>query len=200
MAETISAYPLQWPVGWKRTAPAWRGSAKFNHRGRDLTINDAVARVRNELRRMGVGEDCVISTNLVLRLDGFPKSGQAEPMDPGAAVYWRESGQVTRCMAIDRYDRVADNLAAIAATLDAMRAIERHGGAEILERAFTGFQALPAPDAKRQWWEVLGVPRSAAADEIRTAYRRLASDHHPDKGGSAERMAEINAAYKDATA
>ena len=32
--------------------------------------------------------------------------------------------------------------------------------------------------------------------EIRTAYRRLARENHPDKGGDTARMAEINAAYE----
>ena len=79
-------------------------------------------------------------------------------------------------MAIDQYFRVADNLAAIAATLEAMRAIERHGGAEILDRAFTGFTALPAPE---QPFHVLGVSATATDEEIETAYRRLAMQHHP---------------------
>ncbi|SDQ25048.1 hypothetical protein SAMN05443026_0089 [Burkholderia orbicola] len=36
-------------------------------------------------------------------------------------------------MAIDQSARIADNLAAVAATRDAMRGIERRGGARILE-------------------------------------------------------------------
>ena len=52
--------------------------------------------------------------------------------------------------------QVEESLAAIAATLDAMRAIERHGGARVLERAFTGFTAVPAPDARKHWREVFG--------------------------------------------
>ena len=43
---------------------------------------------------------------------------------------------------------------------------------------------------------VLGVSPAASEFEIRAAYRRLAHAHHPDKGGSTERMAEINAAYE----
>jgi DnaJ-domain-containing protein 1 len=94
-------------------------------------------------------------------------------------------------MAVDRYDRVADNLAAIAATLEAMRAIERHGGALILDRVFTGFQALPAPE---QPWQVLGLNSHATRDQVEEAWRRLAAKHHPDRGGNADLMARINAA------
>ncbi len=106
-------------------------------------------------------------------------------------------------MAIDLYTQAEQNIAALAATIDAMRAIERHGGAAILDRAFTGFTALPAPivaGMARPWWEVLGVPRDANRDQINTAYRRLASEAHPDKGGTAERMAEVNRARDEGIA
>lgn len=205
---SATAYPLDWPVGWKRTQ--LRTRAKFtkkgrgalrdaagNHQGWDsnkpLTIEQATQRVLAELRRFGVADSNItISTNLVLRLDGLPRSGQANPTDPGAAVYWTKGQEGQRCMAIDRYDRIADNLAAIAATLDAMRAIERHGGAAILDRAFTGFKALAAPE---QPFQVLGVGANASKDEIDRAYKRLAAEHHPDRpGGDEQRMARINAA------
>src|SRR5690606_35776982 len=104
---------------------------------------------------------------------------------PGAAVYWQEQAGARRVLAIDQYDRVADNLAAIAATLDALRAVERHGGARILERAFTGFTALPQPGAAapRTWRQVFGVPdgRRLNLESLRQLYRRLASENHPDR-------------------
>lgn len=193
---TISAYPLQWPDGWKRTQPGYRRNANFTKYKKQLSIYDGVQRVMGELGRLGLGrDDVVISTNVETRMDGFPRSDRSEPGDPGVAVYWQERKGARKVMAIDHYYRVADNLAAIAATLEAMRAIERHGGAAILERAFTGFTALPAPGAKREWWEVLGVARTCGIDEARAAYRTLASENHPDRGGSADRMAEINAAW-----
>jgi len=209
---TIPAYPLQWPVGWKRTPSGGRKAARFSRgeriyrdsaaggsytRQREMTVSSAVERVRAELKRMRIGDwDTVISTNLVLRLDGLPRSDQKEPADSGAAVYWRDQGAM-RCMAIDQYTRVADNLAAIAATLDAMRAIERHGGAEILDRAFTGFAALPNP-AATDWRSILGLGQTATLDEARVAYRRLASENHPDRGGDADRMVAINNAWESA--
>src|SRR5262245_21803888 len=99
----------------------------------------------------------VISSNVELRLDGLPKSGRRPPEDPALAVYWtKRKGRSleTRCMGVDRCDRVEHNLAAVAATLDAMRAIDRHGGDSILDRAFQGFTALPSPEC---WWQVLGL-------------------------------------------
>jgi hypothetical protein len=208
---TINAHPLAWPVGWKRTDAHRRRHAKFgkkvtspgsswSHRG-DLTVAEGVQRVLAELQRMGIRrDDCVISTNVPTRLDGLPRSDAKRPADPGAAVYWQDPyNKAPRVMAIDQYSTVEDNLAAIAATLDAMRAIERHGGAVILERAFSGFTALPAPAVKREWWEVLGVPRNSTREDVKAAYRRLASAAHPDKpGGSHERMAELNAAQEAA--
>lgn len=47
----------------------------------------------------------------------------------------------------------------------------------------------------KDYYQILGVTRSATADEIKGAYRRLASQHHPDKGGDKERFQEIQKAY-----
>src|SRR3954467_15855639 len=97
-----------------------------------------------------------------------------------------------RCMAIDRYTRVADNLAAIAATLEAMRAIERHGGGAILERAFLGFAALPEKASSPWWRDVLGISATAPATWplVEELFRALAKVHHPDVGGSREKFEE----------
>ncbi|VWB69734.1 J domain-containing protein [Burkholderia lata] len=199
----IAAYPLQWPDGWPRMQAHARVHGKFNTKRRGarfadaLTVADGVTRVLDELGRFGVGrDDIVISTNIRTRLDGLPRSDQRAPDDPGVAVYWQTRAGHRRVMAIDQYQRVADNLAAVAATLDAMRAIERHGGARILERAFTGFAALAAPDRTRHWREVLGVPPEMREMwQVRATYRRRAMEFHPDRpGGSHDAMAELNAA------
>ena len=44
-------------------------------------------------------------------------------------------------------------------------------------------------------YATLGVARSATEDEIKRAFRRLASQHHPDKGGDTQKFQEIQAAY-----
>lgn len=204
------AFPLSWPNGWPRCTA--RKPAKFNKEERQhsrdgqsswtskrgLTVADATKRVIAELTKLNVGHgEAIISTNLKLRLDGLPRSDQAEPADPGAAVYWRDRKGNTKVMAIDRYDRIADNLAAIAATLEAMRAIERHGGAQILDRAFTGFTALPP---SKSCWDILGIKVGSSRGDIEAAYRDLAKRHHPDTGGTHDGFVEITSARDRALA
>lgn len=56
------------------------------------------------------------------------------------------------------------------------------------------------PVAVRDPYDILGVDRSATQDEIKSAFRRLAAQHHPDKNpgddGAHHRFKEINAAYQ----
>lgn len=148
---------------------------------------------------MGV-VDYVVSTNLTLTSFGTPRSGQREPTDPGVTVYWESNGK-SQCMAIDLYDRVADNLAAIAASLEALRAIERHGGAQIMERAFLGFAQLPA--STKPWRVILQIPDDAEVTEayVTERFRTMAAIAHPDKQTGAHLvMAELNAARAAALA
>ncbi|RYF29529.1 MAG: molecular chaperone DnaJ [Chloroflexi bacterium] len=50
---------------------------------------------------------------------------------------------------------------------------------------------------KRDYYEVLGVGKSASADEIKKAFRKAAVQHHPDKeGGDETKFKEINEAYE----
>jgi len=219
--ESISSFPLCWPTGWKRAKTRKRADFGKDKRMRDATGNatwkireqlsvaDAVDRLLATLRRMGVPDyNVIISTNVQVRLDGRPYSNQRDPQDPGVAVYWRKGTVKERkCMAVDQYDRVADNIAAVAATLEAMRAIDRYGGAEILERAFLGFQALPPPmSAGRPWQDVLGLtPEQRQAKNVRAIaedrFRELAHKYHPDhSGGDAERFSEISEAIRQARA
>lgn len=50
------------------------------------------------------------------------------------------------------------------------------------------------------YYDVLGVPRNATAEDIRRAYRRMAREHHPDlnpnDASASERLKRINAAYE----
>lgn len=204
---TIQAFPLQWPASWKRTASASRKRASFGRKGvtggrAQLSVADALKRVRAALQQMGVRDyNLTISTNVPLRQDGWPRSDSREPADPGVAVYWQDTskeGWPRRCMAIDMYDRAADNLAAVAASLDALRAVKRHGGTEILDRTFTGFAAIEhkAGD-KAHWSDILDCDRNASTSVVREAFMRARSKAHPDTGGSAGEFQRVMKAYQE---
>lgn len=47
----------------------------------------------------------------------------------------------------------------------------------------------------KDYYQILGVAKTASDDEIKRAYRRLASQHHPDKGGDKTRFQEVQEAY-----
>ena len=46
-----------------------------------------------------------------------------------------------------------------------------------------------------EYYSTLGVAITASADEIKKAYRKLASQHHPDRGGDTKKFQAIQAAY-----
>ena len=54
--------------------------------------------------------------------------------------------------------------------------------------------------AKKDYYEVLGLQKGASENDIKRAYKRLASKHHPDKNQGSkdaeEKFKEINAAYE----
>jgi hypothetical protein len=138
------------------------------------------------------GSHIVVSTDAETRRDGLPRIRQ-QPGNPGVAVWflWKKR---QRCVPCDRWDRIQDNMNAIRHTVAAMRGIERWGTGEMLERTAQIFTALPPPGAETPWHEVLGVPAGATIEEIGRAYHLAAKELHPDRGGSTDAMARLNAA------
>jgi DnaJ-class molecular chaperone len=45
------------------------------------------------------------------------------------------------------------------------------------------------------YYDILGVSREATAQDIKTAYRKLAMEHHPDRGGDESHFQKISQAY-----
>jgi hypothetical protein len=188
------AYPLAWPVGRKRTESWGRERARF-----ETTFARARDNIIREVQLLaGKYPDplVIISTNIALRRDGLPLAGQRQPEDVGVAVYFTYKKK-QRCFACDRWNKIEDNMQAICKTIEALRGIARWGTGDMLEAAFTGFDALPNP-ANRSWRDVLGVPDGWNLDQVRARYRTLAGENHPDRGGSGARMADINRAWEDA--
>lgn len=181
------AYPLKWPDGWPRTKSPQR--SKF-----DTSDEAAKQGILREIRLMGGGYP-VISTNIELRRDGLPYSNRAQPADTGVAVYF-QLRKKPMAFACDRWDRVRDNMRAIEKTIENLRGIERWGASDMMERAFSAFEMLPAPD----WRLDLMFPPGAkpSLEEIEARYRELAKRYHPDAGGDAEKFNAITAAREAA--
>jgi hypothetical protein len=196
-----SRYPLEWPEGWPRTAPASRADySRFR-----TTFHKAREDLQIELDRLGA-VNIVISSWLPLRRDGLPRGDAARMRidDPGVAVYFTFKGR-RMVMARDAYSSVHDNLRSVGLAIEHLRGLERHGGGDMMERAFEGFEALPPPSSDpnsehAHWSVVLGVDADAHLDVIHHAYRTLSKEAHPDNGGDATKFARLSRAYEQAKA
>lgn len=190
--EEIPAFPLSWPVGRPRTIRNKRESARFRQTGSQrLTILDGVRRLRPEIEKLG-GRNVIVSSNVPVKSNGTPYSVQQDPEDVGVAVYF-QLNNIPHVLCCDRWDRVADNLAAIASHIQAIRGQLRWGVADA-QQAFAGFQALP-PAGPAHWSVVLGVSKTANYASVRERWLELVRKHHPDLGGNKDQAAEINAAW-----
>jgi len=178
---TATAYPLTWPDGLPRTKE--KAASKFQ-----TSLPAALKNVQSSIELFGRDsgkrvENIVLSSNVAL--------GAEKPSDTGVAAWFTWDG-AQRCIAVDRYPKVEDNLQAIHHIVEARRTEMRHGGLHIVRQTFKGFMALAAPEP---WWNVLNVPVTATKAEIDAAYRKLAASAHPDQeGGSHDKMARLNAA------
>lgn len=172
------AYPLHWPEGWP-----------VNEKPKHSQFNTSFEKARTglfaELRRLGAS-DIVLSTNIPLRKDGMPYARQFADMDCGVAVYFRLNDKL-QCFPCDKWKTVGDNIHAIAKTIEAMRGIDRWGSKAMLDAAFSGFQALPEPQADNEFWwlKVLGVEAGSTLPECKKAYKAKAFEVHPDRAKEA---------------
>ena len=200
----VNSYPLDWPSGWPRTQQREEGRWKYmkgsghNNRSR-LTMAQAQKGLYGELDRFGV-TDLIVSSNLKQNLDGSIKSGQRQPEDPGIAIYFDWCGK-SMVMAMDDFIEPECNVRRLTLAIEAMRALERNGGGTMLERAFTGFTALPAPMTSGADWRVVlnfKFDEYPNRDEINKRFKSMAKQHHSDKGGDDKNMATLNEARRAA--
>jgi len=191
---TAPAYPLTWPVGWKRTPAHLRALSQFK-----TSPDKAYQGMMHELQLLGARE-IIISSNLKLRQDGAPYANQPRHSDEGIAIYFKRRGK-DMVLACDKFIRREDNLRAIAKTIDAIRGIERWGSSDMMERAFTGFAQLSGPIIlARPWREVLGFVDGDTVTfaEADRHFRDLIKGNHPDQGGDEEQFKELVAARDQA--
>lgn len=207
-----TAYPLCWPENEERLPSSEVRRAKFSRKNdqgwggsKPLTIAQATKRLNKQIsaytkpgKPWRINPDTVIiSSNMVLNKDRSIRSGQRDPSDPAVAVYYVLDGD-PKCIPMDTYDRVSDNIASIAQCLADMRSLERHGH-RISSKVYNAFTALPTPDqvTKTTWRDVLEY-YGHSLEEAKTAYRKKASENHPDRGGDQEKLTQINLAWEQA--
>lgn len=174
-------YPLAWPDGQNRTRNRERSQFRTK-------LDGAIKNVRDSLRLFaGDSGKAMGAIEVTSNASMFSTANVA---DPGVAVWFLWDGHM-RCIAVDRYQTVAENLQAIHHVLEARRVELRHAGIEMARTAFKGFLALPPPPDRKPWHEVLGVSSTATAVEITAARKRLAREI----GADDPRMSEINVAH-----
>jgi hypothetical protein len=210
MMNSVEAYPLHWPPHRKRTQ--YRKRAAFHSQKREthqrsdgstysstskqsLSVADSRDRLYHELQLLGASK-VIISSNLKLKIDGTSLGNQSNPADPGVAVYFHIA-KLPHCLSCDTWDRAADNLAAIAKYVKAMRGQIRWGVADVASM-FAGFKALPGAiitptmsvdDAARFVATWAGVTTGTVLDNkcFSDSYRAAARKLHPDANGGIER-------------
>ncbi len=185
--------PLQWPAGRPRTETPRYSQFK-------ATLQEAERGVYYQLQQLGA-EEVVITSNLRAARNGIPNTRQTAE-DTGIAVYFDYNGE-RHCMAIDRYVYFWENMRAIEKSIEALRGLERWGGAEIVKTSLGGFKELPAnaiitpPPTVRPWYDILEVQPVASHEVVEGAYKRLLHKVHPDKGGSSAAFMELQGAWKE---
>lgn len=192
MKKPSNEYPLSWPKEWPRTPTKAKSQFK-------TTIYQALKNVQEELVRFG--KDSEIAVDEVLISSNY-SLGNQNPEDSGVAVYFTWDG-VPTCIAVDRYQRIEENLQAIFRCIEAERTKLRHGGLNLVRASFRGYAALPPPlqaGSGKPWFEILGVKKNAEWGEVVEAHKKLAKQNHPDLGGSQSAMAAINEAFQQAKA
>jgi hypothetical protein len=205
------AYPLTWPPGRPRTPAHQRARAKFHAQTREnvggwnrverkpISLAVAVDELMGELRRLGIGHDganVVLSTNLRLRRDGLPYSDQRSPTTPAPpCTSARTTGSFVSRATGGTGSRTTSSPWPRRSRRSA--GIDRWGTGDMVQAAFTGFQAIAAAPARRAWWVVFGVEAHTPTADVEERYRELARQHHPDRGGNADAMVEVNNAWED---
>ena len=189
----IYSYPLNWPPGYDRTPNPGFG-------GFQVSLPEAEKDLALELDRLGATNDHLSTDNQLMR-SGRPKNDFGQASAAVVLHFIRDGQELT--IPCDKFADLRSNVRAIGLTLEAIRRMERYGTSQMMDRALSGFAALPAgasaPIPKRPWHEVLGVSPEASPELVEAAYRVALKKAHPDVGGSETAFKEVQNAYEEAT-
>jgi len=187
---------IDWPHWADRTRPAARErTSKFS-----VTLASSISDIKTELEdRLGV-DDWRLSTAAPHRKkDGRPYA-DANPDDPGAVVRW-SMDEEQYAVACDRYTGLRDNVRAIGLYIEEKRKMGNRPVRTGQDEFATA--RLPSGDdddlvvvggETEAPHEVLGVSPDAPDAAVVGAYRELLKERHPDHGGSAAELRQLNQA------
>lgn len=174
----------------KRVSTKGRGKSKA--RRFDAVEGKSKAELRSILERMGVGDTYDIK----------------EYADTTCRVAFERDGKEYHFIC-DEFNNHPDNLRACGKAIEFIfRAYEDYcvrtsDVPREFGTIFSGFRVtegqkvLAISDGKKPCWVVLGLQRDSTKTEIRSRYKVLAREHHPDQGGDAEEFKRINTATEE---
>lgn len=187
--------PIDWPQAFPRTEPQDRTP---NNRF-DTSLRASIDDLADELERVGA-DDWRLETaaDHQKRNPRYPYA-DANPDDPGAAVYWTMDGDQFAA-ACDRYTRLRDNIRTLYLYIREKRKMNARpvvtGESEFANARLPPADDPVAVEADEPPHVVLGVSPEASPEDIRQAYRRQAHEKHPDQGGSKAAFRRLKRAYE----
>ena len=199
MTQPFKFQALHGPLpGWS-PASADRPTSRF-----DASWSVIVTDLERELHHIGAA-DVVLSVVVespasAVRMDGGIRSG-AKVIHPGVRLTIGRSNQGPLVFDCDTYQRQAwrssagpswhHNLRAISKTLEALRAVERHGASS--GRQYAGWAEIEATSSGTSALERLAEIARVDTDSLspKELIRAALRAAHPDHGGSGELFAEV---------
>lgn len=151
------------------------------------------AEIRDQLRKWGA------STYSLTRPNYSSKTARGWSESPAEATVvlkanWKSGRELN--LSYNKQSRSVDNARVLFLVIEAMRLNEVRGIQDVMREAYAQLPAPATPKPPRDPYELLGVREDAPMTLIEKAYQMAAQEAHPDKGGSNEAMAELNAALE----
>ena len=158
-----------------------------------LTTLKTWSETKNELARefrlWSVAEwtiDCMLSPASAARLIQMPEERMVE-------LHYLLNDQPFH-LRMNKQHRAVDNLRVLFLAIKAMRLNDLRGLTDTIQQAYL---QLPSPATKRDPYEILGIRPDSTLEFAEMVYLGLAKKFHPDNGGDAKQMQQINEAIED---